>query len=336
MKLKVKEYLQIGRAQTFSADWLLVIVAFLCGRFNVPQALLLTVILWFGHLLTFGHNSLLDACTVATIGDLPYDAKDPNKKHFPLISGSITLHSAKIIILSGLCILALSGIIFTWFFASNLPLALIAYFIYWVFGISYNEGLSKETPLSFIPITICFSGLAAWGWFLGHTTLDTIGLLYVLNVAFIQLFEIGVEGNLKELPAAGLVERRNWLNVLGGKYENGKFKSSLGVFLYGFIVKALGLSFGWTIISMNFTFARGIWGALLTPLIWYLFNKLISTRVYNRKNELINMSLMEIASIFFVIPILLDWITASILMTSAIIYFFIMNLWLWKMPAPKV
>jgi len=342
--VKIREWLQIGRAQTYPADWLLVIVPFLHGRSDIGQAVALSIIMWFAHLLTFGHNSLLDAVCITEIGKPPPDFLDKHKKHFPLIKGTISIHDAKLVILSGLPLLGIIMALFTLYFASNPALAMTSLCMYWAFGIAYNEGLSKETPLSFIPITVCFSALAAWGWFLGHAQLGTLGLLYILNACFIQLFQIGWEGNLKELPMAGKVERKNWLNVLGARIVRGKFypgKASL----YSFITKFANLTVLWLVFFEVFqsqlenivaNTLRYIWVLALTFAVIYLWIKLTTPRKYIRERELFNMSLMEIFSIYFIIPLLLDWATATLLMVIGVLYFFITNEKLWKVPYPKV
>jgi hypothetical protein len=53
--MRLKEWLQIGRAQTYPADWLLVIVPFLHGRVDVVEGVLLSLFMWFVHLMSFGH-----------------------------------------------------------------------------------------------------------------------------------------------------------------------------------------------------------------------------------------------------------------------------------------
>lgn len=334
---KFKDWLRIGRAQTYPADWLLVLVPFLCGRSDMFQGFILSVIMWFGHVLTFGHNSLLDACVIREKDKPPPDFMDKNKRHFPLIKGTISLHTAKLVIFTGLLIL---GIVMAWFtmtFGESKLFAMLMLFLYLMFGLSYDEGLSKETPLSFIPITVCFSTLAGWGWFLSHSTLGLLGWFYVLYVCFIQLYEIGWEGNLKELLAAGKVERKNWLNVLGAYIDKEGVFHPKGAIMYGVLTKWIGILVGWIILlSFPFDITKFVWAIILTVVILYLFLKLTVTRKYIHKKELLTMSLMEVFSIFFVIPLLLNWVTSVLLMVIGFIYFICVNKILWKVPYPKV
>lgn len=334
---KFKDWLRIGRAQTYPADWLLVLIPFLHGRPDVFQGFILSVVMWFGHVLTFGHNSLLDTCIIREKGKPPPDFMDENKRHFPLVKGTISLHSAKLVIFTGLLIL---GIVMAWFtftFSENKLFAILMLFLYFIFGISYNEGLSKETPFSFIPISVCFSALAGWGWLLSHSTLGFLGWLYILYACSVQLYEIGWEGNLKELSAAGKVERKNWLNVLGAYIDEEGIFHPEGATVYGVLTKLTGMLVGWIILlSFPFDITKLVWTIILTVVITYLFIKLTVTRKYIRGKELLTMSLMEVSSIFLVIPLFLSWASAETLMLIGFFYFISVNRILWKVPYPKV
>ncbi|GAH69804.1 unnamed protein product, partial [marine sediment metagenome] len=61
MKETILDYLRLGRAQTYPADWLLVLVPFLTGV-DVPliRVIAMSVFMFFVHIISFGENSLHD------------------------------------------------------------------------------------------------------------------------------------------------------------------------------------------------------------------------------------------------------------------------------------
>jgi len=337
-EIRIKEWLQIGRAQTFPADWLLVIVPFLHGRFDFFQALVLSILMWFSHILSFGHNSLLDAsCKPSIDSPYTYDQLDPSKSHHPLIRGAISLYMAKNVILWGLGFLAVGFICFTFLIAENLSLSLTFLFLYWVWGVLYNEGLSKESPLGFLSISLCFTSMSAFAWFLSHETLATPGLLYVLYSFFTILFQISFSGFLKELS---MRERSNILTRMGAKIDvtwKGEkvFKPRKAIY-YGVAVKVANLSVGFLLLMAQFNISRLAWYLVVAGLALFFLYKLVKPRVYIRGKELLSMSLEEIATIYIIPILMLDVMTAGVLMVIGVLYFFGINLWLWEKPFPRV
>jgi hypothetical protein len=75
---------------------------------------------------------------------------------------------------------------------------------------------------------------------------------------------------------------------------------------------------------------------ILSVLIFTWLYKLVKPRPYIRDKELLAMSLMEIFTIYLAPWLLLDPITVLVLEFAGVVYFFSVNLFLWKMPAPKV
>jgi len=68
----------------------------------------------------------------------------------------------------------------------------------------------------------------------------------------------------------------------------------------------------------------------------FFANKLIAARVYDRSQELLNMSLEEVVSIYLIVPVMLPWSTAVPLMLLGVVYFFGINMVLWGTPYPRV
>lgn len=329
--MSLRSWLQIGRIQTYPADWLLVMVPFLHGRLDLLQALILSILMWFAHLLSFGQNSLLDSCIIPERGKPPPDFSDPSKQHHPLILGTISLHTAKNVIFWGLGCLTTIFAAFTLLTAENLPLAMTSLFLYYVWGSLYNEGLSKESPVGFMSISLSFTFMGAWAWFLTHKTLDYLGMLYVGYVFFTIFWQIAYEGHLKELE---IRERSNILSLLGAKVVNGKFYGG-GAKWFGFITKIINLALGFLLL-LDFSHGRLVWFILMSGISLFLTYQLVREREWKREKELFHMSLQEISVIYLPIFILLEPLTSILLMLVGISYFFLVNLILWGTPYPRV
>jgi 4-hydroxybenzoate polyprenyltransferase len=263
---------------------------------------------------------------------LGYDLKDPSKSHHPLITGKISLTAAHNVIHWGLCGLAVLAILLS-LQISPIPLyAITCIFLSFVFGYAYNSGLSKESVFGFIPISICFTFMGAWGWFLSHEALDTVGYLYLGYVFCTILFQISYSGFKKELL---IKERSNILVRLGAKVENGVFKPSKAG-IYGVTIKGLNWLIGLLLLLQNFNIIRLLWFIVISSFVFVYLIRLTKPREYIRDRELLDMSLEEVATIYLVVPILLDSLVAALLMVIGLLYFLIVNRILWKAPFPRV
>jgi 4-hydroxybenzoate polyprenyltransferase len=325
LKEKILDYLRIGRVQTFPADWLLTLTPFLYGRLNLVQATLLSIFIWFVHFSSFGHNSLMDTA-------MGYDLKDLHKKHHPLVAGRIQLSEAHNVIHWLLCTLTVCALIFSLKLSPAPLYAVLCIPIWTMFGYAYNSGLSKESVFGFIPISICFTFMGAWGWFLSHETLNTVGYLYLGYVFCTILFQISYSGFKKELL---IKERSNILVRLGAKVENGVFKPSRAG-IYGVTIKGLNWLIGLLLLLQNFNIIRLLWFIVISSFVFVYLIRLTKPREYIRDRELLDMSLEEVATIYLVVPILLDSLVAALLMVIGLFYFLIVNRILWKAPFPRV
>jgi 4-hydroxybenzoate polyprenyltransferase len=336
MRNKILDYLRIGRAQTYPADLFLVLVPFLHGRLDLIQAIVLSVMVWFGHLLSFGQNSLLDSCTITEKGKLPPDFTDPSKQHHPLIKGTVSLHEAKNVILWGLGVATTIFVAFTLLAAENLPFAIASLFLYYVWGSLYNEGLSKESPFGFLSISLCFTFLATWAWFLSHSTVNMLGLFYVAYVFCTILFQIAFSGFVKELE---IKERSNLLVKMGAKVnaESGLKRFVPGKsWVFAWLFKGLNLFFGVLLLLENFNTVKLVIFVLLSLAIFHRLHQLTKPRLYIRGKELLSMSIMEILTIYLVPWLMLDPLTVIILEIIGVVYFFGINKCLWATSYPAV
>jgi hypothetical protein len=102
-------------------------------------------------------------------------------------------------------------------------------------------------------------------------------------------------------------------------------------------VKLAGIYVLFEMLRSAFTIDRLAWLVSLVVLMMFFLLLLTRTRPYIRSSELTNMSVMEILSIFAPLPLMLPWGYAIVLMAAGVVYFMLMNLWLWGTPThPKV
>jgi hypothetical protein len=329
LKEKILDYLRIGRVQTFPADWLLTLTPFLYGRLNLVQATLLSIFIWFVHFSSFGHNSLMDTA-------MGYDLKDLHKKHHPLVAGRIQLSEAHNVIHWLLCALTVCALIFSLKLSPAPLYAVLCIPIWTMFGYAYNSGLSKESVFGFIPISICFTFMGAWGWFLSHETLDTVGYLYLGYVFCTILFQIAYSGFLKEIEVK---ERSNLLVKMGaGVVEEKGLKrfNPGGSRTFAWLVKALNLFFGFLLLLQNYSLVRLVVFVIFAILILHQLHQLTKPRIYIRGKELLSMSIMEILTIYLAPWLMLDPLTTVVLEIIGVVYFFGINKAIWSVPYPAV
>jgi 1,4-dihydroxy-2-naphthoate octaprenyltransferase len=164
LKEKVRDWLQVFRAQTAPATVIMVLTSYLLGGGNLftVEGLSLGILALLFHWFTFGHNSLMD--TVAG-----HDLRDKQKAHHALVRGAISLESAHKVIHTGLFILTLIAIWLALKGDGNPSLALAWFAIFITAGHAYNDGLSKTTIWSFAPITICFTAFSLYGFYISAT-----------------------------------------------------------------------------------------------------------------------------------------------------------------------
>ena len=323
--MSLKSWLQLFRAQTAPATILLVLVPFLAGNPISGTVVVIAIYALLVHLFSFGGNSLMDTI-------MGYDREDPSKQHHPLISGAISLPLAHNVIHWGLIILTAIGVAITYLISPN-PLPAMAALVMWVaLGHGYNEGLSKESLFGFISISLCFTSMAAWAWFLGHMELTPLGSLYLLYVFTVILFQISYSGHLKEM---GQSERSNILIKMGARLEGGRFEPGLAV-LYGAAVKLASICVLAQIMGPPLYGPALIWFILTLSGMGAMTTLLCMPRDYDRATELKRMSIMEIISIYAPIPLMLPWSYAIVLMAAGIVYFVEINKLLWGVSYPKV
>lgn len=329
--MSFKQWLQVFRAQTAPATLLFILTPYLHNaEFFDVKTLVIAVTAVIIHYLSFGHNSLIDTSQ-------GYDLKDPSKRHHPLLSGAISLTAAHNVIHWGLIMITAFAGLYTLWLSPNPSWAIFFLLMCFVFGMGYNNGLSKESIIGFLAISICFTAMGAWAWLLSHEWFGELGLLWLAYVFFTLLFQISWSGFIKEI---GIEERSNILHKMGAHLDvvrNGKpsFRPGMAIY-YGAILKLVNIALIVPMILINYKRWIWVWYVVLSSLAIFYAYRLLVPRVYDRGKELMNMSLMEIFTIFLPIPVILQWLEATVLMTSGILYFFLINKILWGKPYPRV
>lgn len=266
-----------------------------------------------------------------------YDQQDPNKKHHPLINGTIKLARAHNIIHWGLSFLTVIMAMLTVLWSLNIGYAMICLMGWVSFGHAYNDGLSKESIFGFLAISFSMTMMGGWGWFLSHESINLTGWIFVAYVFCTILYQISWSGFVKEMQVR---EKSNILTRMGARLDvNWKGEKEFApnkAWLYAWFVKGINLIFGGLLLYLNFSLVRLVIFVLLACATLFYLQKATKKRLYNRGKELLNMSLMEILTIYIPIFLLLNTVEALLLISFGLIYFFGINKILWGKPYPRV
>jgi len=124
---------------------------------------------------------------------------------------------------------------------------------------------------------------------------------------------------------------------MGAKVEKGRFEPGHSDY-YGAVIKGINVPIlGYLLVAeKEFDVTQFMWFLTMVVLVGYLLFKLVKPREYIRAKELRNMSIMEILTIYTLVPLVLPWLEASILMLFGIIYFLTANHLLWGVSYPRV
>ena len=214
--MKLREWLKLFRAHTSPALWCLILTPYL---HNAELFTLNTAALWvlaeLVHHISWGQNSLMDF----TQG---YDKKDPAKKHHPLLTGALGVTESVNMIYWGLALLMTAAIVLT-FYVSPAPALAMAMLTMWMaWGWGYNCGLSKESILGGASITLSFTGMAAWGWYLSHGDLGRLGLI---SVGYVFMQGVYMNGWTNQMKDFKQLERSHLPHLLGARvHPDGYFR----------------------------------------------------------------------------------------------------------------
>lgn len=321
----IKEWLRLFRAQTLPATLLGVLVPYLMGTPINWTTLIIILFCIPAHFFAFGENSLMDAAA-------GYDQRDPSKQHHPLVTGAISLTAAHNVVHWGLLGAIMLGILITLVYSPNPVAALICLTLWVACGHTYNAGLSKESWLGFIPIALACTASVMWGWFLSHQGISCEAFFLFLYCFLMVAWQTAYAGHLKDLLQG---ERSNVLLKLGMRLENGGLHGGKAKW-FGMILKVAQLLAAFLLLLVLFTPAKLVWYVLLSGVALLLTYKLVKDREWDRKRDMLRMSLEEAAVILLPVPLVLSWGVAVVLVVGSLVYFFAVNRLVWGRVYPAI
>ncbi|MEM2352439.1 MAG: UbiA family prenyltransferase [Thermoproteota archaeon] len=323
--VKARDWLRLMRAQTAPATvFTLLIPYFTAGGRDITVAILLFILGHLTHFFSFGHNSLMD---------YHHDVNDPSKRHHPLVSGAIKIEDANKVIHYGLALTALFFAAFIFLKSESKTLAFASLLLYTVFGHAYNDGLDHSTAHSWITISMCFTSLVGVGWFTAtHNISQTLLLIYVW--AFLTIFyQIGYEGNLKDLWNPS--EKHNLLRKFSNIGGNTLLELKTGVNIFFFLVRGVANTLVLVALTNNIYSCVAL---LATSIFEFLaLYNLHFRKPISRDKLLSSMGLAEAVEFFRLIGAVIEPILGLTLIAYGLTYFICMNhiLWATKM-GPRV
>jgi 4-hydroxybenzoate polyprenyltransferase len=305
--LLFKEWSMLFRSHTAPATIAVVMIGFILGggKLFSLYALLLIIFSIFLHYFTFGNNSLMHACIVPKIGELPYDAQDKMKKHHPLITEKIKLSTAHKVIYTGIFLISIAAIIISFYGSGNTSLSLAFFLIFGVTGFAYNCGLSKVTVWKFLPISTCFAALSAYAFFLMADTINDLFIMVFIFIFLAEVFQTAILSDQKDIETNFEI---NFLKYLGTKISNDKIYMSFSSKVVSWFIKLLNLAIGlYIFISTEINIAILFFIILFMLIIVYYTYKIIHDTEWGRYKKIKYYSYEEISTIIFLLIILIPY-----------------------------
>lgn len=241
----------------------LTIPAFLIGVYSagIPilsfDTILWIIAGWLFHATGFAHNNLTD---------YEWDLKDTSKSHHPLVSGELKYGTAYGIV----CAMFFISTVWIMFLTKLHFLPVILLVISVLSGMGYNY-LSKKSLIAPILISICFGILPGISYFSYTEQLSPL-ILIVIGYAFFQiLFQISVEGYIKDIQHDPV----NLYRKFGCKIERDRYYGTSISKIFAMTIKLPMLLFGLLICIMCSTPLWGIIMFLVMVILalyssWYL------------------------------------------------------------------
>ena len=322
----LRDWLRIARSQTAAA------VIMLCGMFYLigggslfsVYGLLVVVFSILAHDFSFAHNSIVDALT-------GYDLKDKFKKHFPLCNGNVNPHLVLKATHLGMFTVTVFAIALAWISPGNKFYAMSCYAVFIVCGFWYNEWTSKIATWDFVPISICFTALSLYAYFLVSSAVSTVVVLAAAYIFFVEWYEISVSGEIKELE---IEDEVSLLRNLGARCTVTHFNLGAKACLYAWLVKLTGVVLlGIIAFVYNTSIISTMTFIVMAFAMVYFAWKLTRKQKRDRNKSIRYMAAEEIISIFalplILIPII-DTLQALVLIFFSLFYFCFMNFLNWK------
>jgi len=317
--LKTRPFLKLVRIHTSSlTQGGVILAAILAGETRIP--ILIAYAFWavLFHAVGFVDNN---------IEDYEHDRNDPAKKHFPLVTGEVTLKQAKTFCYTGMLSAFILGVLLAEF--KLLPAAFLL--LTFTFGRLYNA-LSKRSTFSPVYISGSFTSLVLFAYYSRYNGSDFNPLiaLFTLYTFFLMFWQIAWEGYIKDIES----DEVNLLRVLGCKINDGWFEPSLKGRIFGWGLRIPTIIIG----AIMLTVTNGDWIAwfgfiTLSICVLYSTYKLVERRRHDHGKTVMFCAVTEVLVYFSIVTALhelLGTIATLTLIFYPIIWFVSLNRITWK------
>ncbi len=328
-----RDWLQLFRSHTSPLEMTITITgsALAVGTIFDLRILLFLLFGWLYHNAGYGQNSVEDYLR-------GYDKDDPNKAHHPIQRGVIDPYTARTVCRVLILILFVYGVIISNF--DPISVVLLATLI--AMGIVYNL-FNKKMTGKFIPIAIAHSLLFPFAFFGSGGAIDISSAapyvsgpeagaaLLLFGYLLVQvIYQIMIEGDLKDID----MDEASLLKEMGVCVREGILQSSPLARGVAFFLKASSVAIIFLVLStLDGTVDNYVGALVFSLLILYLDQKLMGRGPWEHSRCLKTMSLMEVASTFAlavaITPEIGGWIPALLIMVFNMVYFVMMNRFLW-------
>jgi 1,4-dihydroxy-2-naphthoate octaprenyltransferase len=329
----LRDWLQLFRSHTSPLEMTITITAssLAVGTVLDIKVLLFLIFGWLYHNAGYGHNSVEDFIS-------GFDRDDPNKSHHPLQRGVIDPRTARTA-----CIF-LIGMAFAFgiFISEFDPLAIGLLTALTIMGFVYNL-FNKRMKGKFLPIALAHSLLFPFAYFgsggdltlssdlpfIEGATLQVAALLWAY-LLFQIFYQIMIEGDLKDID----MEEASLLKSMGVYVKEDRLICSPLARTVSFSLKAASISLifisVWILEGTLDNFAvAGIFGVIILGLD----HSLMKIGKWDHSQILKRIAFMEVISTFAlavaIAPEIGGWLPAFGIMAVNIVYFILMNRFLW-------
>ena len=260
------------------------------------------------------------------ICDYAQDSQDTAKKHFPLISGEISLKQAKYLYY----VLVSATIIIGILLSNGRALSLLFLIISVGFGYIYNIR-SKKDVFSPLYIAGAFIALPLFSYYSHVTELSNVIVALVLYLVFLMLYQIGIEGYMKDFTSDNV----SLLGRLGTVYtKDGRVNVNTTTKWFAWFLKVptflLFYIIGWICQSDVFSMALGTILMLCNILASW---KLLESGPYNNHKRVRLCSIIEVVTysqLIFALQGMLGWHGVAVFILYPYFWFFVLNRLTWK------
>jgi len=318
--------LKLLRIHTFSLTGPAIIIGYILqGNVNLYYAIAILIYALLFHAFGFLWNNIFD---------LKYDKLDPAKKHFPLVSGEITLSQARTVAIVGTALTFVYGL----FLFSNNIFSFVFFIFAIVFGFAYNI-TNKIFEHAHIFIALSFSSLVI-SPFLEFHSFNYVILAYFVFSFFTMMFQNQVSGNIKDLE----VPQKNLLKNLGCRLIDNDMHITKAVLLYAlglrFVVLFSGIVFSILLYKDMPLVITLIVFEIVQVIVFKYTIDLLRPGKFDRDKRVQIMSLVEITNYYSLVVIVTIYAGLYVdlfLYLFPILYFIIMNKITWgTVLGPKV